>query len=63
MLLIKQLTGININQKNNTEKNPYLYFLIDPSFQGVHKHLGRTRYFLLTVGTKDYNVMLDGKNF
>ena len=38
--------------------NPYLDYLINPSFQGVHKN-----YYLPTVEIKDCNVMIDGQNF
>ena len=52
--------------------NPYLDYLIDPSFQGVNRFLfyhfenttGRTvhtKYYLLTVEIKNYNVMIDEK--
>ena len=55
-------------------RNQYLDFLIDPSFQGVNRlfvlsfeneedrkvHIG---YYLPEVEIKDYNVMIDGKNF
>ena len=54
--------------------NPYLDYLIDPSFQGVNRlfvlsfenatdgtvHI---KYYFLTVEIKDYNVMIDGQNF
>ena len=54
--------------------NPYLDFLIDPSFQGVNRlfvlpfnandsRIGHSRYYLQTAKVKDYNVMTDGKNF
>ena len=56
------------------EKNRYLDDLIDPSFQGAYRvfvssFLDGTfrtvyrRYFLPNVQIKDYNVMIDGKNF
>ena len=55
-------------------RNPYLDYSIDPSFQGVNRLFvlsfentaDRTvhrEYFPPTVETKDYNVMIDGKNF
>ena len=51
-----------------------LDYLIDPSFQGVNKRFvllfennahqtSYNRYFLLTVEIKEYNVIIDGKNF
>ena len=55
-------------------RNHYLNHLIDPSFQGVNRLFVLSfendahrktykRYFLPTVEIKDYNVMIDGKNF
>ena len=55
-------------------RNRYLDFLIDPSFQGVNRRFvlsfkdddGREshkQYYLPTVEIKDYNVMIDGRNF
>ena len=61
--------------KVSTERqNQYLYFLIDPSFQGVNRlyvlslenEEGReanTGYYPSKVEIKDYNVMIIGKNF
>ena len=54
--------------------NKYLDYLIDPSFQGVTRFFvssfennahqtSYNRAFLLTVETKDCNIMIDGKNF
>ena len=54
--------------------NRYLNYLINPSFQGVNKLFvlsfknedGRTShsiYYLPKVEIKDYNVMIDGRNF
>ena len=54
--------------------NPYLDFLIDPSFQGVNRlfvlpfnalndRTGHSRYYLPSVKVEGYNVMIDGKNF
>ena len=54
--------------------NPYLDFLIDPSFPGVSRLIAllienkddrtaHTKYYLPTVETKDYNVMIDEQNF
>ena len=51
--------------------NPYLAFLINPSFQGVSRlfvlslennRTVHTKYYLPTVEIKDYNVMIDGRN-
>ena len=52
-------------------KSQYLDYLIDPSFQGAIGFLlyhdahrtGYKRYILQTVEIKDYNVVIDGKNF
>ena len=55
-------------------QNRYLDFLIDPSFRGVNRLFvlsfkdedGRESYkkhYLPTVEIKDYNVMIDGRNF
>ena len=54
--------------------NPYLDFLIDPSFQGINRLFDLsfknkedktvlTKYYLPTVEIKNYNVMIDGRNF
>ena len=54
--------------------NPYLDFLIDPSFQGVNRlfilsfenkddRTVHTKYYLPTVEIKRYNVMIDEKSF
>ena len=54
--------------------NPYLDFLIDPSFHGVNRlfalsfqNVGdrvlKTKYFLPTEEMKDFNVMTDGNVF
>ena len=53
--------------------NPYLSFIIDPSFQGVNRFFLRfnalddrtrhSRYYLPTAKVKDYNVIIDGKSF
>ena len=56
------------------QQKRYLDFLINPSFQGVNKLFvlsfenngGRssyTRYYLSRVEIKDYNVMIDERNF
>ena len=54
--------------------NPYLDFLIEPSFQRVNRlfalpfnfhdnRIGHSRCCLLITKVKDYNVIIDGKNF
>ena len=59
---------MSINQKQ------YFDYLVDSSFQGVNRlvvlsfennvvRTGHTRYFLPAVEIKDYNVMINGKNF
>ena len=56
------------------ERNQYLNYLIDPSFQGVNRRfvlsfkddaqrINNKIYFLPNLEVKDYNVMNDGKNF
>ena len=55
------------------QRNQYLDFLINPSFQGANRLFlsfedinGRTsyrRYYLPLVEIKDYNVVIDGRNF
>ena len=53
--------------------NPYLDYLINPSFEGVNRlfvlsfentadRIVHRKYFLPTVEIKDYNVMIDGQN-
>ena len=55
-------------------QNRYLDILIDPSFQGVNILFALSfkdedgqesykQYYLPTVEIRDYNVMIDGKNF
>ena len=46
-------------------QDPNLNHLVEPSFQGVNRHfvLVFKRYYLPNVETKDYNVLIDGKNF
>ena len=55
------------------EQNRYLYFLLDPSFQGVNRLFvlsfennggltSYTRYYLPLVEIKDYNLMINGQN-
>ena len=54
--------------------NPYLDFLINPSFQGVNRifvlsfeneddRAVHTKYYLPTIEIKNYNVMIDGRKF
>ena len=56
------------------ERNQYLDFLIDPSFRGVNKHFvlsfenndgwtSHARYYLPAVEIKNYNIMINGRNF
>ena len=69
---------INRNKYESSIKtfaqNRYLNYLINPSFQGVNRLFvlpfenenGRTShssYYLPKVEIKDYNVMIDGRNF
>ena len=55
-------------------QNPNLNHLIEPSFQGVNRlfvlafeddaqRTSNKRYYIPNVEIKDYNVMIDGKNF
>ena len=55
-------------------RNPNLNHLVEPSFQEVNRlfalafendtqKASNKRYFLPNVEIKDYNVMIDGKNF
>ena len=55
-------------------QNPNLNHLVEPSFQGVNRFFvlafeydaqrtSNKRYYLPNVEIKDYNVMIDGKNF
>ena len=56
--------------------NKYLskYHLVEPSFQGVNRlfvlafqndddRTSNNRYYLPTIGIKDYNIMINGENF
>ena len=69
---------INWNQYESNvkkfEQNRYLSHLISPSFQGVNilfvlsfenenDRISRSNYYLPKVEIKDYNVMIDGRNF
>ena len=71
----KRTTNWNKYQSKITiqERNRYLDYLIDPSFQGLNRHFvlsfenntGRKsyeQYYLPRVEIKDYNVMIDGQN-
>ena len=61
--------------KDSQERpNQYLDILVDPSFQGVNRlfvlsfenendRTVQTEHYLLTVEIKDYNVVIDGRNF
>ena len=55
-------------------ENPNLSHLVEPSFQGVNRlfvlafennaqRTGNKRHYIPNVGIKDYNVVIDGKNF
>ena len=62
------------SKRTTQAQNPYLDFLIDPSFQGVNSLFvllfedinvqdSYKRYFIPTTEMKDYNVMIDAKIF
>ena len=62
------------SKTTNQAQNRYLHFLVDHSFQGVNRLFvlsfkdenGREsykQYYLPTVETKDYNVMINGRSF
>ena len=72
----KRTINWNKYQSKLTEqaKNRYLDYLNDPSFQGENKlfvlsfenksdRIVYTGYFLPKVKIKDYNVVIDGRNF
>ena len=70
-VLIKNLTGININKKSK-HQNPHWDYLTNPSFQGKNGFFAlsfpdnrvrarQTEYFVLSVEIKDCNVMIDGQ--
>ena len=55
-------------------RDRYSNYLVDPSFQGVNRifvlrfenendRTSHSTYYLPNVEIKDYNVMIDGKNF
>ena len=63
-----------MNQIQKHTQNRYLNHLINPSFQGVNRlfvlcfvnedqRKSHSTYYLPKVEVKDYNVMIDGKNF
>ena len=69
---------INWNKHQSDPKkyaqNRYLNIFVDPSFQGVNRLFAlsfeneddkrsHSNYYLPKVEVKDYNVMIDGKNF
>ena len=60
--------------KTLTAPNPYLDYLIEPSFQRVNRlfvlpfntldnRTGHSRYYLPTAKVEDYNAMIAGRNF
>ena len=71
----RTINWININQKTRIEgKNSYLDFLIEQSFQVVHRvfvfpfeyqdeNKPNTMCFVAKVEIKVFNVMIDGQNF
>ena len=62
-----------LSKTTNQERNRYLDNLIDPSFQGRNSlflsfedddgQKSNKQYYLSTVKIKDYNVMINGRNF
>ena len=69
---------INWNKYQSNPKtyaqNSYLNYLVDPSFQEVNRFFvlsfenendktSHSTYYLPKVEIKDYNVMIDGRNF
>ena len=70
----KLLQQLKTGFKRTINWNKYLNYLIDPSFQRANRlfvlsfendahRRSYKRYFLPAVEMKDYNVMIDGKNF
>ena len=72
----KRTTNLNKYQSKVkiSAQNPYLCFLIDPSFQEVNRlfvlsfgntidRIVHTKFYLPTVEIKDYNVMINGQLF
>ena len=60
--------------KISAERNKYLYYLINLNFQVLNRifvlsfennahQISYKRYFLPAVKIKDYDVIVDGKNF
>ena len=57
----------------NLAQNSYLNYLVNRSFQGVNRlsllfenvddRQVHTKYFMSNVEIKDYNVVIDGRNF
>ena len=63
-----------INWKKLLAQNPNLSYLVEPSFQGINRlfvlafendtqRTSSKRYHLPNAEIKDYNIMIDGKNF
>ena len=55
-------------------QNTNLNYLVEPSFQGINRlfvlvsenddhKISNKRYYIPNVEIKDYNIMIDGKNF
>ena len=72
-VLKEQIIGTNINHIKYIYQI-YLDYIVDPSFQGVNRSFVllfenttvravHTKYYLLTLEIKSYNVMIDGQNF
>ena len=72
----KRTTNWNKYQSKVTTEapNPYLDYLINPSFQWVNRRFilsfvnntdrtVHTEYYFTTIEIKDYNVIIDGQNF
>ena len=70
----KRTINWKLAKTTNQTQSRYLDYLIDPSFQGVNRLFvlsvkddnGReshVQYYLPTVEIKDYNFMIDGRNF
>ena len=64
----------NLSKPELLAKTPILNHLVEPSFQGVIRifvlafendaqRTSNKRYYLTNVEIKNYNVMIDGKNF
>ena len=72
-VLNEQSVGINIYQNQNYQ-HKVLNHLVEPRFQGVNRlfvlafeddvqRTSNKRYYLPNVEIKDYDIMIDGKNF